>query len=245
MALRICWILGLLAPLTSLAQGGPAATDRRAVVASVSGTLLCRVVKTNKACGNETFTLTKQSDATRTLRVHSEMPDRGMQIDIVLRVDQNFRPLEGYTQTYASGKLLGSGFFAVRGLQLNAAVQTPERFVAEVLEVPENFSLLLHPVAADGWHFGYYDKTKGGTQTGVRCTVGAAMESVRCKLTPVQLTFVADETIKVPAGKFRTEHFRFGESTDVWVTGPDRIMVRHEYRTFGTRFELSKLVDTG
>jgi hypothetical protein len=236
------WIgLAILFLLEPAYAQEPRLTNQPAVIRSASGTLQCRVVADGTPCGTDTFLMTVQSDATRTLRARAELPDRGMQIDIVLRVDRNFRPINAFSQTYSEGAFLGAGFWAVEGGTLTAMVKTPERLAEEKIPVPANFSMLLHPVAADGWHFGYYDKAKGGKQTSNRCAVGAARESIRCALAPATLEFVADETIRVPAGTFKTEHYKFGESTDVWLTGADKLVVQHEYRTFGIRYQLTEL----
>ena len=227
----------------ALAQG-PALTDKKAVERVVSGTLECRTLEGAKPCGSDTWTLSVQTDGTRMLRAFTQQPDRGMQISIVLRVAADFRPLEGFTQTYSEGKFLGTGFFAVNGNVLTASVKTPERQSIETIDVPQNFSLLMHPVSADGWHYGYYDMAKGGVQESTRCVVGGARESVRCAMTKTPLEFVANERITVPAGTFETRHFKFGPNTEVWLAGPDNVMIQHEYRAFGTRYQLTELKGT-
>ena len=205
------------------------------------GRLECRLITDDSLCGTDEFTLTLQSDGTRTLRSMTQQTDRGTQINIVLRVDRDFRPLEGFTTDYMEGEFLGTGLFSVNGNELTALVKTPERQSLETLEVPERFSLLMHPVSADGWHFGSYDMQRGGPQTATRCSVGGARESVRCALSEFTLEYLGDETIEVPAGKFDTQRFRMGENTEVWLAGEHRIMVQHVYRTFGTRYRLVAL----
>ena len=61
------------------------------------------------------------------------------------------------------------------------------------------------------------------------------------------LTFYGAETITVPAGTFETEHYRFGTppiSAEVWIHGPDRVVIKHEYARNDTRFLLTDLVET-
>ncbi|MDX2145785.1 MAG: hypothetical protein SFV19_20700 [Rhodospirillaceae bacterium] len=232
--------LGLALGTPAQAQG-PALTDARAVERVITGKLECRTVADDKLCGSDSFMLSLQTDGTRTLRANTEQPDRGMQINIVLRVAEDLRPLEGYTLTYSEGKFLGAGLFAINGDTLTASVKTPTRQSLETIAVPANFSLLLHPVSADGWHFGYYDMAKGGVQESSRCVVGGARESVRCAMSTTPLEFVANERITVPAGTFDTRRFKFGANTEVWLAGRDNVMVRHDYRTFGTRYQLVEL----
>ncbi|MDX2221841.1 MAG: hypothetical protein SFV21_03765 [Rhodospirillaceae bacterium] len=237
------WMLGaVFAASGAGAQTGepplPPATAK-----TISGELVCSSLRDAAPCGRETFTLTRQTDGSRTLRVFSDQLQRGNQISIVVRLDPGFRPLEGFTLTYASGQFLGAGFYAVRGDTLTSTVKTPERDVTEAMKVPEKFHLLLHPAAADGLHFALYDMKLGGEQRIPRCAAGNARESVRCMIAPeVRLQYVGEETITVPAGTFATRHFKYTDNTDVWVAGEDYVVVRHEYRGYRTRFELSTLV---
>jgi hypothetical protein len=139
---------------------------------------------------------------------------------------------------------LGAAFFAVAGDTLTALTKAPERMVSETITVPQKFSMLLHPVSADGWHYGHYDMARAGPQTVPRCAVGGAKESVRCALSDSALEFVGRERITVPAGTFDTERYTFGQSTEVWLTGPYKIVVQHEFKRFGTRYQLTKLSES-
>jgi len=101
--------------------------------------------------------------------------------------------------------------------------------------------VLLHPPSLDGWHYGMYDAVAGGAQPVPTFIFGGAGGGPRVAAFPIVLEFVGRESIKVPAGTFDTEHYHFGKDTEVWLAGPDRIMVRHEYRKAGTRFELARI----
>ncbi len=231
----------MLAATGAAGADEPGLTEKPAVLRAVAGTLECRSIAAGTPCGTDTFLMTVQADGTRTLRARAELPARGMQIDITLRVDRDFRPLNAFSQTYSEGAFLGAGFWAVDGGTMTALIRTPVRIAEEKIPVPPAFSMLLHPVAADGWHFGGYDRAKGGRQEISRCAVGAARESIRCAFGPALLELVAEETISVPAGSFRTSHYRFGDNTDVWLTGEDLLVVQHEYRTFGIRYQLTEM----
>jgi hypothetical protein len=215
-------------------------------VRTITGELACSSLRDGAPCGRESFILTRQADGTRTLRVFSDQPARGNQISIIVRLDAAFRPLDAFTQTYAMGQFLGAGFYAVRGDMLTTMVKTPDRDVTESMKVPEKFHLLLHPAAADGLHFALYDLALGGEQRIPRCAAGNARESVRCMIAPeVRLQYVGEETVTVPAGTFATRHFKYTDNTDVWVTGEDYVVVRHDYRGYRTRFELTAVSDDG
>ena len=91
----------------------PGLTDQQAVVKKVSGTLECRVTEGGYPCGTDKFMLTVQADGSRTLRSNTQMPSRGMQIDITLQVDAGYQPMNAYTSNYAEGAFFGSGLFVV------------------------------------------------------------------------------------------------------------------------------------
>lgn len=235
-------LIGALSLAGNTAAQTEAPPQPSATAKAISGELTCTSLADGGPCGRESFILTRQTDGTRTLRVFSDQSRRGNQISAVVRLDADFRPLEGFTLTYAMGQFLGAGFYAVRGDTLTATVKTPEREVTETMKVPEKFHLLLHPAAADGLHFALYDMKLGGEQRVPRCAAGNARESVRCMIAPeVRLQYVGEAQITVPAGTFTTRHFKYTDNTDVWVTGEDYIVVRHDYRGYRTRFELSAL----
>ena len=166
------------------------------------------------------------------------MPSRSTTI---YRSDASFRFLEAFSTAYDKGKLLGSGFYVADGTNLNVTTQSPAGFKSEQLPLPAKYSVLLHPPSLDGWHFGMYDVSAGGAQPVPTFIFGGAGGGPRVAAFPIVLEFVGRETITVPAGTFDTEHYHFGKDTEVWITGPDRIMVRHEYRKADTRFELARI----
>lgn len=217
---------------------GPPVIERK-----VSGVHTCTRIGTGEPCGEERWTITVHTDGTRTIRSFLDQTSQGTQINLVLRADADtFRPIEAFANVYDDGVSFGTGFYVVKGDTLQVTVNTPsESFVSNV-DLPEQFSLLLHPISADGWHFGAGFK-KGGPPVQMHnlCTLGAAGRSVLCAVYPIPLEFVGMETVTVPAGTFETEHYKFGADTDVWIAGPDRVMIKHEYRVRQSRYELAEL----
>jgi len=210
-------------------------------VRSVTGAHVCTTMKQNKPCGRDHWTITEQNDGTRTIRSFHSGTIRGTQMNLIMRADKNLKPLEAFINVYSQGNFLGSGFYVMNEGKLDVTVKSPEEFFTDQVKLPENYSLLLHPISADGWHFGQYDLVTGGAQPITLCTLGAARRSVHCGIYPLELEFLANETLTVPAGTFETEHYRFGPDTDVWITGDDRIMVQHEYRIRDSRWQLSSI----
>jgi len=208
----------------------------------ITGRLTCQFLADGKNCGTSDWTMTIQTDGSRTLRVLNERDVSGAQNNVLLRVDASFRPLEGFAQTYSAGSMLGSGFFVVDGTSLKATVTGADGLQQYTEDIPEKFSLLLHPPPADGWHFGqHYDHEKGGVQMGAICGLGGVPGGVMCKTRDRPMEFLGNATIKVGAGTFETDHYKFGENTEIWTTGPHKIVVRHDYVTFGTSYTLESL----
>jgi|GEM_PF-3126330 len=208
----------------------------------IGGRLTCQFLADGKNCGTSDWTMTIQTDGSRTLRVLNERDVSGAQNNILLRVDSNFRPLEAFAQTYSSGSMLGSGFFVVDGTSLKVTVTGAEGLQQYTEDVPEKFSLLLHPPPADGWHFGqHYDHEKGGVQMGAICGLGGVPGGVMCKTRDRAMEFLGKATLEVGAGTFETDHYKFGENTEIWTTGPHKIVVRHDFTTFGTSYTLDVL----
>lgn len=214
---------------------------------AVSGKHICTKLSDGSDCGTETWVITVQSDGTKTLRTYMDWSATETQINVFLKTDMDYRPIEAFANVYSRGRLFGSALYVVQDNTLTATVNAPDDYFVETMPLPDNFSLLLHPISADGWHFGYYEKQGDDTQTGSVFTLGAAGRSVLVKKIEMPLTFIGTENITVPAGKFVTEHYRFGEpdtSAEVWVTGTDRVVVKHEYPANDSRWLLTEMEET-
>ena len=208
----------------------------------ITGSLTCKFLADGTGCGTSDWTMTIQTDGSRTLRVLNERDVSGAQNNILLRVDSAFRPLEGFAQVYNAGSMLGSGFFVVDGNSLKATVTGTEGLQQYQENIPDQFSLLLHPPPADGWHFGHhYDHDKGGVQMGAICGLGGVPGGVMCKTRDRPMEFLRSETLEVGAGTFETEKYKFGDNTEIWTTGPHKIVVRHDFTTLGTSYTLTSL----
>ena len=246
--IHACFVLSVVILLMNSVQAqvwGPPPVkllDRTTV-----GKHICFKLSDGSDCGTETWAITVQSDGTRSIRAYTDWSATETQINVFLRADKNYRPLEAFANVYLGGRLSGTGLYVVDGKTLTVTVNAPNDYFVERLPLPGDFSLLLHPISIDGWHFGYYDKQGQDTQPGAIFTLGAARRSVLVKNIAMPLTFYGTETITVPAGTFETEHYRFGTppiSAEVWIHGPDRVVIKHDYARNDTRFLLTELVET-
>jgi len=194
--------------------------------------------------GSETFLMTVHPDGTRTMRATTDITVRDVHLTGVLRVDARFRPLEAYMSLYTQGRLKGTGVYTVQGDQLYARVNGPIGLVEHRQNAPDNFSLIVHPLAMDGWHSWHLDPAEREEQTGCVYNINGAADWVRPMSGAVEeQTFVhhGTETITVPAGTFETEHITMAGSSQVWVTGPDRLLVRYVWEQFDLIYNLASL----
>ncbi len=207
---------------------------------TITGRYACTTLEEGSACGSEDWIMTVQGDGTRTLRAYSYVTPITFQNSTVMRVDQNFRPLDGFSNLYRGGQFFGSGFFVVNGNELAMTVNAPNETLSDTIQVPDNFVLLLYPNSAYGWMLGAYDFEAGGVQNVTMCVLAAAQgRSASCVLVEEPLEYVGDETITVPAGSFDTRHLKIGKNGDTWITGADRVVVQHQHRVRNLRFQLT------
>ena len=243
-------VLTVLAACPALAQdsdapredarpyGGPVLIER-----ALHGVHVCTNISDGTRCGEDRWTLTVQNDGTRTLRSFVNQSNFGTQINVVMHADaETFRPIHAFASVYSGGAFFGSGHFAVEGDVLRASVSSPSEYFVETVDLPGTFTLLFHPISLDGGHYGAgFDPDGPAVQMHNLCSLGAAGRSVLCAVNPVRLEFLGKETITVPAGTFVTEHYKFGENTEVWIAGRDRVMIQHEYTVRGSRYQLVEL----
>ncbi|MCC7258345.1 MAG: hypothetical protein IT486_08230 [Gammaproteobacteria bacterium] len=246
--LRFLVVLATLALATGCAPARAPDIDRLvaapanpAVVRFVTGTLVCGTLSAGEPCGQEQWSLTVQADGTRTMRTLLDAGRDAQQINTLYRTDASFRFLEAFAHSYDEGRLLGSGYYVADGASLQVTTRGPAGFRTEQLPLPPKYSVLLHPPSLEGWHYGQYDAVAAGAQAVPVFIAGAVGDGLRVAAYPIVLEFVARERITVPAGTFDTEHFHFGKDAEVWLAGPDRIVIRHEYRKADTRYELTRL----
>ena len=206
------------------------------------GEISYRSISDNRERGSETFTILVHPDQTRTLITHNDIFARNVVMNVVLRADKNFRPIEAYAAYWNDGGFKGAGIFRVEGDVMTVQIDGPSGAFSQRLNAPEKFSLLTHPLAFDGWHGGTYDKVRGGLQRIPMLNIDAISTPQNPILaSPMEQTweFKGTETIRVPAGTFETDHYRVNDF-DVWVSGPDRILVKFDWKSIDREYLLSR-----
>ncbi len=236
------FILILVAQSSPAQQAGPgtgAEGANAAIVFWAKGRYEYGKLDSDQIRGHEDWTLTVHPDGTRTLQAFVSLADGDHQTNAILRVAQDFRPLEGFVSFWRGGVYGGSGWYRVDGDALHAAVAGPRGQAAHTLTVPERFSLRVHPVITEGWQVWPYQRAKAGPQQAVLynvVTIGNPPVPGIGVLLEHTIDYHGREKVTVPAGSFEAEHYSFYDGRyDIWLWGADRILVR--YANFGNGHE--------
>lgn len=195
--------------------------------------------------GGERFHLVVHSDGTRTLSISSDLTWRNSWFTVVLQSAANFRPLEAYASYWSGGRYKGSGHFLVQGERLFAESNGPDSGrQQQETAVPVRFSMGTHPVSADGWHTADLDTSTPTKRQFQLYSVEASADTAKPvlgTLVPLEVEYVGEEIIEVPAGRFTTQRYRLAGMNDLWVHGTDRIVIRSELPARGLRYVLTSL----
>jgi hypothetical protein len=229
-----------------------AADENPAIVRWAAGKYMLRVSEDQRQRGFEEFRLSVHSDGSRTYTLWYSVFEDRLDTSVILRVDENFRPMSFYKTTWIGDDMTNT-FGQVTGNKLAATVQVNRDVFTTQLEVPGQFTLMCGPITADALHFGPYDKSKGGIQTtsilmsvsagGQTTPIGEATQTdpadVGLRLMQeFELELVGRETVETVAGVFETDHYRMEGWSDMWLYGPDMLLVKYEWHPNGYEYEL-------
>ncbi len=199
----------------------------------------------NQPRGDERFTFTHHTDGKVVLRAYCEIeePSPTVMRDVVYAMDEHGKPMDCTVRLVVGDKFNGSGWIRFTPNTIECESYGPSiGRVSQRVDLTEPIDGFgTHPVVADAYLLGRMEWT-----TIKRRTLSMYLPSPDLRgatppiLAPIKIDaeFVADETITVKAGTFKTKHFRFldvgdsGFSTqhppyDVWVTDDaDTVMVQ-------------------
>ena len=193
--------------------------------------------------GTETFLLVAQSDGTRTLTASTDIFSRNVQVNAMVRVDANFRPIESFLQTYTQGRLKGSGLYRREGTQLRELVEGTAGKVDRLVDAPDVYSIAAHPIASDSWQFWPAFAADSETiETTIYNIDGFPKweEHMIGAWDKHLITKIGTRTITTRAGTFETRGYRLDELFEVWLTGEDNLIVEMSWPTFDRIYLLSE-----
>jgi len=244
-AVSLLVIVTIATAAARVAETGSPKTAPAAAARVVQGEYRSEGIAGGERRGGEYFQLVVHSDGTQTLSSSSDLSRRNSLFTVVLRSAADFRPLEVYANYWSSGRYKGSGHFLVQGEHLFAESNGPDSGrQQQETAVPVRFSIGTHPVSADGWHTPDLDTAnpkKGQFQLYSVEASADTTKPVLGALVPLEIEYMGEETIEVPAGRFTTQRYRLAGMNDLWVYGADRIVIRSELPARGLRYVLTSL----
>jgi hypothetical protein len=206
--------------------------------------------------GHEVFTVTIQPNGLRTMRAMCELGPEQLLRDVMLTVDGDWRPKVGFVQLTLRQQFEGASWyhFDEHVAECEGVTQQQGRFSQSFpLEGALN-AFGAHPVHCDAWKLALVRKFRndpGRIGPGIYSTSSAPMGASGPGLLPLPTDFatyeyLGPEKVRVPAGTFAGEHFRFTVTKakaviDVWAYGEDCIPLRLSVVGSKQHYELTAL----
>ena len=189
---------------------------------------------TRDVWGFEDWSITRTPDGARTFQAHCELRfgDDDVVRDNTLSVHADFHPSDAFVRIVNQGVMTGTGWF-----RFTDSEATCESWTANEGSISQSMAIArpirgfgVHAVQGDGWLAATfpYDKGPGHTQFFGRNLIhslhhfGATGPYIHTSGSG--LTYVGDETIEVPAGRFDCYRVAFAGLTnnhppyDMWLT---------------------------
>jgi len=232
-------ILMLAAPLAAAELPANASIERK-----ISGHYSYTTLEERTPRGEEAFQLFVHPDGSRTIMIWHDLAAKDAQFSVVLRADASFRPQSAYVSYWVANGFKGHTLFSVADDTVTMTNTGPAGQTVSTVEVPQQFSIGTHPVAADGWHLWYTDKDVASAGALDLLSVEASADldkPVLGMLVKMPYEIVGTEVIETPAGEFDTTHYRLLGATDLWVHGEDRLLIRMAQPRFDRLYELTEL----
>jgi len=195
--------------------------------------------------GREWFDVTIQADGQRTIRAHCEIEDGGILRDVVYTVDRAWKPLDCFVRLSQHGRFVGSAWFRFdeRGGDCEAQI-------AELGRISQRWDMKVwpsifasHSVVTDVWQMALFDHSRTERVQTFRDRISSsAMHnggsgplighgySGDGRPGEIDLEYVGEERVTVPAGTWDTRHYRIQRLNrpplEIWGSGPDVIPVQ-------------------
>ena len=201
--------------------------------------------------GREWFEMVPHAGG-RTLRAFCEMDDIGLSRDVTMALDAQSKPIDGYVRIIQHGAVRGSTLFLAgeKSIDCEGATQELGR-VSQRKPLPAPLQYLgLHPLVGDA----LVTLSRGTDAPGEFRTVHGITNSTSpngelgllAMPTAIDVAFLGDETIDVPAGRFAAQHFALRwrpewPAADIWVHGPLAMFLRLTWSMIDARYELVQL----
>ncbi len=210
-----------------------------------------------KVRGFEDFALTANPDGTLTLRCLARTHDSQFVRDVVYTLGADRRPREVFIRLQLADAWIGSGYFSCHEDRLRVTVDhAQDGRVEQNLAVPSRFHVVSHAVMLDGWTLWAAQQDASSRVEGEQAIVvyntsrrWDGTDGPAGQLEPMKLTLAEQAEIEVPAGRFPCQRFDLVSDTigsppaQLWVTGPENLLVRYDWPELDLLYELDSLED--
>ena len=202
------------------------------VVRQASGVLAFRSLSTRATRGEERFHISVLADGTRLVSAVSRYGPRDIFRQSLTRLDASMRPVDSTLHYWIEGAWRASGIITVDGDRVAVTNRGPLGDRTHTVTIAGPFAVLPHQLSPDSMRVLLYDKALDGEQT---LTVydpdplAEGPDGLLGRVTTQPIVYNGQTTVTVPAGTFDVDHFTVGEYTDLFVTGPDAVLVKWSF----------------
>ncbi len=218
--------------------------DNANVVRQASGMIAFRSLSTGQMRGEERFHISVQADGSRTVFATSRYGPRDILRQSLTRLDTKMRPLDAVLHYWIEGEWRASGSLVVDGDAVTVSNRGPLGSSAHTVSIAEPFALLPHQLSPDSMRVLLYDKAQGGVQPLTvydPAPLADGPDGLLGRVTTQNVVFHGPTTVTVPAGIFEVDHYTVGNSIDLFVTGPDAVLVKWSFPRIDREHVLMRL----
>lgn len=193
--------------------------------------------------GREWFTFTHHTDGKKSLRARCEIDEPAPTVhrDVVYSLDENDRPMDCFVRLTVGDRFMGAGLFIIGEDTVECESYGPTiGRVSQRMPINGPFDGFgTHPIQGDAYITKKIDRSLGVHKRNFRCFLpspdhrGATPPLIA--ESNIDLGYVGEETVTVPAGTFDCYHYQFTDDAggmisidgnahppyDVWVTADD------------------------
>ena len=202
------------------------------IIRETRGVIAYRALESSQLRGEERFHISVHPDGSRTLSTISRYGPPDVQRHSLYRIDADLRPMDATVQLWIDGAWRASGQITVDGNTLTASSRTPRGNDTHALAIDQNFAILAHQLAPDTWRLLLYNASAKNVQPLALYDLDPRAEGtsgILGKWTTQRVAHQGKTTVTVPAGTFETDHYRVEDAVDIYVTGPDAVLVKWRF----------------
>lgn len=202
--------------------------------------------------GVERWSVTLDTDRSRTLSAHCRMFDTELERWVVHSVDAAMRPQRSFVSHRQHGQLLGEGRFWFEPGVLHGHTHLETGLLEQQTEIEGELDYFVpHAVAGDSWITPCHDPSTPGWQeiangfTSSLLADGSTGPMIERHI-GIRIKLAGPETVQVPAGEFETNHYvvsaRPGIEEHLWVSRDDfHMLVKLRSDRLATTYLLTEL----